>query len=167
MRLMNQTLRNENDLLREEVESLRARFGSGRKNDLENTHSDGREPGYETMREMERKFQELVSENRRLNSELRAKTPTRQLRPVNDETTGQEVEDLRDEIRRLRTVIDKYSRSGPPSSAKKAGENDRSKSPIYTSPTKGSSKQGSISRHEAYYDRSPESKEVIRLEKEK
>lgn len=155
--LLNRTLETENDFLRDEIDQLRHRVSCR----LDHRYSDERLVGlnghagnYQSIDVLEQRYDALTEENRRLRLEASQRTPSK-LRPVNDQIDDEEVNRLRTEVKKLREVIDKLSKS--------AMSPSKSKSP---SPCKANYENLTLNkdknRHDLYYDRStPESRATI------
>lgn len=155
--LLNRTLNTENDFLRDEIDQLRRRFLEREGYRRHDERLVGlNEPGdrYRSLDELEHKYEALEAENRRLRVESSQKSPQK-LRPLSDEADDEEVQRLRGEVKKLRDVIDKLSKS--------ALSPNKSKSPSPMKQTyKEETQTRSKNRHDLYYDRStPESRETI------
>ena len=153
LKLMNKTLRTENDFLRDELANIRRQLADleGNLHRREFEEYDSRRGNFESLQQLETAYDRLERENSRLKHKLTSsKAPLVPLDSHPDEETHQ----LRAEVRKLRSVIDKMSRGA-----------SKSPSPAKQSPSKSGSKTTTL--HEIYYDRSVENNELIHTESAK
>ena len=93
-------------------------------------------------------------------------SPSRSARLVPIYDDSHEISNLRSEVKRLRSMIDRLARSSIKEDSRSISPSPN-KSSAHKTPTKNTPTRNTTTLHEIYYDRSAESRDVIVLEKEK